>query len=360
MSSNDLWRFDGNKLLWHMDTIHKYYRDKQRVYPIHIDVGATKLCQARCIYCYGIYQKMSTDVIPRDILLDNLIDSAGDVGIKSMTFTGDGEPTLNPAIYDGVQIARSHGIDIGFATNGIALDINKIEILLRNCTWIRFNLSAHDRESYKAIHGIDAWDKVHRNIMEAVMLKSSDPSIKCTIGLQMVLIPDCIPSVIPEAELARFWGVDYMVIKQFSDPGCKAMSRFDLRRYDQEETQEILKMAEELSNERTKIIAKRKTMSWKGKRPYDRCLDCPLIFQISGNARCYPCGFLFNNEKYCYGDLRKNTLKEILDSDRYWEVIRMMAEEFDVHKDCTGSCRHDMTNQFIWEYLHPPAHINFI
>jgi len=248
---------------------------------------------------------------------------------------------------------------VGFATNGIALDKEKLAILLDSCTWIRFNLSAHDDSNYRRIHGFPGWQTVSRNIGDAVTLKIARGST-CTIGLQMVLIPQCLHSVIPEAELAKFWGVDYFVIKQFSDPGCKEMSQFDLAKYDSAEVKTILDKAEGMSTDRTKIIAKRKMMAWKGKRPYDRCLDCPLIFQVSGNSRCYPCGFLFNNEKYCYGDLKKNTLREILDSPRYWEVIRVMAEEFDVHKDCSGACRHDFCNEFIWNYVHPPEHLNFI
>jgi MoaA/NifB/PqqE/SkfB family radical SAM enzyme len=303
---------------------------------------------------------MTKDVIPRAVLVNNLVKSAGEIGVRSITFTGDGEPTLNPALWEAVEVARSLGIDVGVATNGIALDEKKILCLLRNCTWLRFNLSAHDQESYKRVHGVDGWERMHRNIMSAVILKSKDKSIKCTIGLQMVLIPRCVESVVPEAELARFWGVEYFVIKQFSDPGCEGMSQFDLGRYDSEELQEILRMAEELSNERTKIIAKRKMMSWKGTRPYDKCRDCPLIFQVSGNSKCYPCGYLFNAEEFCYGDLKVNTLKEIIDSERYWSIIKKMETTFDPHRDCKGACRHDFTNEFIHNYVNQPEHINFI
>jgi len=122
----------------------------------------------------------------------------------------------------------------------------------------------------------------------------------------------------------------------------------------------ILKRAEGLSTEKTKIVPKWNRIWSKGKRNYDRCVDCPLLFQISGNGKCYPCGFLFGNADYCYGDLEKQTLEEILKSDRYWNVIKFMREEFDVHKDCKGSCRHDSTNEFIWNYLHKPEHINII
>jgi radical SAM protein with 4Fe4S-binding SPASM domain len=321
-----------------------------------MDIGVTKACNAKCIYCYGIFQKMTGEIVPADVLY-RLFQDAPKLGIKSLTLTGDGEPTLNPGVYNAVTVGKANGLDIGFATNGIALTSDKIKVLLNSCTWLRFNLSAADQLSYKTIHGVDAWNKVQANIWEATRLKRELGS-KCTIGLQMVLIPEAEKSVLPESLFAIATGVDYFVIKQYSDPGCKEMSPFDLDRYD--EMQRLLKVAAGMSTERTQIIPKFSTIAAKGKRPYDNCVDCPLIFQISGNGKCYPCGFLFGDEEYCYGDLNKQSLQEILDSDRYWRIIHYMRHGFNVHTQCKGSCRHDKTNEFIWNYLQIPEHLNFI
>lgn len=350
--------FDGNKLVWHMDRVHKHYRDEKRIVPLHIDIGATKMCNIHCVYCYGVYQRMSKDIIPHDVLV-RLFTDAPHLGVKSLTLTGDGEPTLNPAVYEAVEVGYNLGLDIGFATNGLALDTEKIKTLLLACTWLRFNLSAFGQEGYKSIHGSSQWERVQANIIETMKLKKK-LGFKCTVGLQMVLIPEALQYVMPVSYFALKHGIDYFVIKQFSDPGCKEMSRFNLNWYDSSFTQETLAKAAGMSNKVTKIIPKWGMIASKGKRPYDHCVDCPLIFQISGNSRCYPCGFLFNNEKYCYGDLKVQTLKEILESRRYWDIIKYMKEKFDVHKDCMGCCRHDFTNEFIWDYLHPPTHINFI
>lgn len=350
------YNFDGHKLIYHMERVYDHYRDGKRIYPLHIDIGATKCCNAKCIYCYGIFQKMTGDIIPRDILV-KLFKDAPKLGIKSLTLTGDGEPTLNPGVYEAVTEGKAGGLDIGFATNGISLTSEKITTLLNSCTWLRFNLSAHDQLSYKTIHGVDAWNKVQANIWETVRLKRILGST-CTIGLQMVLIPQAEASILPESLFAVATGVDYFVIKQYSDPGCKEMSPFDLDKYD--EMTRLLKVAAGMSNEHTQIIPKFNTINSKGVRKYDRCVDCPLIFQISGSGKCYPCGYLFGDERYCYGDLHKNSLKEILDSEHYWDIVKTMRYDFDVHRSCVGCCRHDATNEFVWNYLHAPEHLNFI
>lgn len=350
--------FDGNKLLWHMGRIHDHFKDGQRIYPLHIDVGATKICNAKCIYCYGLFQKMTKDIIPGEVLI-KLFHDAAILGVKSLTITGDGEPTLNPALYDACDLGTMHGLDIGIATNGIALNEEKLKRLLSTCTWLRFNLSAVDEGGYKSIHGVPEWKCVQANIKKAVQLKEKY-SYHCTIGLQMVLIPQCLDQVIPEAEFAVVNKLDYFVIKQFSDPGCTDMKPFALDWYDNTGVLIALKTAEAKSNPRTKVIAKWGMMHSKGKRPYDHCADCALLFQISGSSKCYPCGYLFGDAKYCYGDLKKNTLQEILDSDKYWRIVKHMRYKFDVHNSCKGCCRHDFTNAFINNYLNPPDHINFI
>ena len=74
--------FDGHKCIWHMDRIYDHFRDGKRIYPVHID-------------------KMSGDIIPWEVLV-NLFESAPKIGIRSLTVTGDGEPTLNPAIWEAL------------------------------------------------------------------------------------------------------------------------------------------------------------------------------------------------------------------------------------------------------------------
>jgi MoaA/NifB/PqqE/SkfB family radical SAM enzyme len=350
--------FDGHKGIFHMDRIYDHYRDGKRIAPVHIDLGATKLCNARCVYCYGHFQKMTGDIIPREVII-KLLHDAPLLGVRSMTITGDGENTLNPAVYDAVKIGKENGLDIGFATNGILLNDEQITTLLQTCVWVRFNLSAISREGYHKIHGVDKQEVVIKNIKRMVEIKK-DIGSNTTIGLQMVLIPDALPEVIPISKFAVDNGIDYFVIKQFSDPGCEELSRFALTWYDKPDVMAILKSAEDISNNETKIIPKWNTIHAKGIREYDHCVDCPLLFQISGSSKCYPCGFLFGNEKYCYGDLKKQSLKEILDSDRYWDIIKDLRYRFDVHTECRGACRHDALNKFITEYLQPIEHINFI
>lgn len=353
--NNDIYKMNGCKLLWHMDHVHEWQSGK-RIAPLFIDIGATKACNIKCRFCYGTYQVMTGEIIPADVLC-NLLRDAPRLGVKAMTFTGDGEPTLNPALYKAIQIGKKEGLDIAVATNGLKLNDEQIGILLENLTWLRFTICSADKESYKFMHGIDAFNTVLNHIAIAADMNQSHNFGATTVGMQMVLTPDCFDQILPLSRLAISLGVDYLQIKQFSDPGDENMHPFDFDKY--EAVKEDLRTAERMSNETTNIIVKWSMIN-EDKRGYDHCIDLPFLFQISGNSKCYPCGFLFNREEFCYGDLKKQSLEEIITSKRYWKIINHMATEFDVHKDCMGHCRHDFCNEFLTDYLNPPEHVNFI
>ena len=179
--NNDLWMFDSTKLLWHMDRVIQHYDKGERVVPIHIDMGIAKFCNVNCVFCFGIYQNLKREYIQREPLL-NTIREAGECGVKSIAFVGDGEPTMNPNLYDALKVGKSVGLSLAISTSGVALDTDeKIETVLDCCEWMRFSLSAGDREGYKKIHRIDRFDVLEKNIKRVVELKNKK-GYKCDVG----------------------------------------------------------------------------------------------------------------------------------------------------------------------------------
>ncbi|MEK0337530.1 MAG: radical SAM protein [Nitrosopumilus sp.] len=359
-------RMDSDKLLWHMPRVMQHFDKGERVAPVYLDMGVTKKCNLSCIYCFGASQHMTGEIIQRDALLTTF-HQAPRLGVKAIGIIGDGEPTLNPHIYEAMDVGKKGGLDMAFSTNGILLDDGKMENILRNCTWMRFNLSAGTREGYKRIHRADRWDVVTEHVRRMVELRDTG-GYTCEIGLQSVFVPTEIMTgeVIPEAQLALDIGVDYFLIKQCSWPEKSwfkhGMVQFDLNLYDEPENQELLQRVENMSTERTKIIPKWSLIAQKGERPYDGCPAVPLISEISGNGDWYPCAYMFSEpkfEEYRFGNLHEKSLQEILESERYWRIIDMM-KTFDVHNDPAGACRLDKCNEFVDGYLNKPRGVNFV
>jgi radical SAM protein with 4Fe4S-binding SPASM domain len=351
---------DSTKLLWHMDRVIQHYNGGERVAPIHIDVGLTKTCNADCIFCYGAYQNMNGAIMSRKAVIDNLVNSAADIGVRSLAYIGDGEPTCNPAYWDALKVGKSRGLYQQTSTNGILVNNDERRAaILENCNWMRFSLSAGTREGYKAIHRVDKWDVVKKNVEDLVKYKDKH-NLKCDIGVQMDLMAK---EVIPEAKFALESGVDYFLIKQCSlpDAGETGMAQFDVKAYDDSRMVELLQQAQSMSNERTDIVPKWNIINLKGAKKYEHCVGVQLIPEVSGNGDVYPCAYFFGNPKYDdykYGSLEDSTLEQIVSSERYWKIVKRMNEEFDPKTQCKGCCRQDKSNEFIWEYLHPPKGLN--
>ncbi len=364
-NTQERFRFDGHKMLHHLDRVMAWQQG-ERFAPIHIDMGLTKFCNTACIYCYAVVQNMTKGVMIEPDALLRYIDDCGKLGVRSLGFIGDGEPTLNPALYDATLRAAANNIDTSMATNGLLLDMDRAHDLLKNMTYIRFNLSAGDAEGFRRVHQSREknFDLLIEKIAELVKIKKEN-NYPCTLGLQMVLIPECYDQVLKEAELGAKLGVDYFVIKHCSDSEYKEIG---INYEDYQKLGDQLRQAEAFSTDDyvvqvkwNKINAAGETDLYKeGFRKYDVCHGTPFLLQISGNGKVYPCGPFFNKERFYIGDINKESFYDLVKGERYWSVHQDIVNSVDVHKDCAIGCRQDYVNKFLWDLKNPPEHINFI
>jgi MoaA/NifB/PqqE/SkfB family radical SAM enzyme len=349
-----------------MDRVIDYYEKRKPIVPIHIDCGITKICNMTCTYCYGKMQDMNGSIIERDALINNLVKSAAKIGVKSLGFIGDGEPTMNPACFEALAVGKAEGLSMAISTNGILVDTYlKQKTILESCDWMRFNISAYTEVGYRNIHKSSKRDIVFQNVRDLVKLQK-ELGTKCDIGIQMVFDPaTMLDEVIPLSKFAVDSGVNYFVIKQCSlpDDGETGIAKVDLTRYTDEDVVKVLKKAESLSTEATQIIPKWNILAMEKKAPYKRCLSIPLISEISGDGGWYPCGYFFGGKRkdMCFGNVHDNTLEEIIRSTRYWSIIEHLELKHEVGVECKGMCRQEMTNIFIDEYVNNrPQGLNFI
>lgn len=354
---------EGCKLMWHPDRVAQWLNG-ERIAPLHIDVGLSKGCNIRCEYCFGVMQnnfyKQGKDLFfPREPLLEYL-RQAGQAGVRSMAFIGEAEPTLNPHLYEAIEVGKKSGIDISLGTNGLLYDTGKEgQKALEYLSWIRFNISAASKESYARIHGSKDFALALEKIKFCVHYKQQH-NLEVTIGLQMVLTPNNKDQALPLARLGAELGVDYLVIKQCSDARDNTLGIYDhLEEY--QSFQDVLKAAEECSTERYKVIVKWDMISNQGERNYDHCLGAPFLLYSSGDGRLYPCGMFFGRyeKEFRLGDLTRQGFIEILESKRYQEVMDKVAR-LDVHTFCYANCRTHFINDYVWRLTHPPAHVNFV
>ena len=359
----DKYIMDGHKLLWHPDRIAGWLAGK-KVPPIHIDAGLSKGCNIRCQYCYGVtqgnfFKKGSERYFPREPLLRYMRD-AGAIGVRSIAFIGEAEPLLNPHVYEAIVTGSKAGVDMALGTNGILYDDGKKgERALEHLSWMRFNISAATDAAYRRIHASKEFAVACRKIRFCVKVKRKK-KLPVTIGLQMVLTPSNVDQVVGLAKLGADLGVDYLVVKQCGDTVENTLGVY--KRLGEYETyHDILKKAEAASRGDYNVIVKWQKITNMGKRTYDQCLGVPFLIYTSGDGRVYPCGMFFDckERQFRMGDLTRQSFREIVESRRYWDVVKKVSR-IDVHKDCYANCRTHYINEYVWKVKNPPPHVNFV
>lgn len=353
---------DGHKLYWHLDRVNDWLQGK-RIAPLTIDVGLSKGCNIHCEYCFGSMQGNQyaagvKNIFPREALI-RYVQDAGKLGVRSMALIGEGEPTLNPYVYEAIVEGKNAGVDMSLGTNGILFDTGADgEEALRHLTWIRFNISAASASAYQRIHRSTQFNTVIDKIAFCVDTKRKY-GLSVTIGLQMVLTPSNVDQVVDLAYLGRRLGVDYFVVKQCSDTPDSTLGIYEqLDRYRSFEN--TLKEAEKASTDDYNVIVKWAHATNEGKRNYCVCYGAPFLLYSSGDGRIYPCGMFFDyrEDEYRMGDLTKQSFIEIVRSNRYWEIVEKV-KKIDV-SGCYSNCKTHAINEFLFQLKNPPAHVNFI
>lgn len=213
--ANDKYRIDSHKLMLHPQRVADWLAGKE-IAPIYMEVSPSGAYNHRCVFCamdYIGYQPRFLDSSKWAAKIGEMAE----IGLKSIMFAGEGEPFLNRSMPEIAKATKQSGIDIAFTTNGVLLKPDKAELVLPLTSWIKVSCNAGSAETYARIHTTQAddFELALTNIEQAVKIKQKH-GYACTIGLQMLLLPENRHEAVDLAKRAREIGVDYLVIKPYS------------------------------------------------------------------------------------------------------------------------------------------------
>jgi MoaA/NifB/PqqE/SkfB family radical SAM enzyme len=361
---------DGTKIGWHLDRVRAWERG-ERIAPITIDMALTRACNYACGFCYATLQENERQTITTDVMY-RFLDDCAEMGVRGISLVSDGESTLSPAYVPTLRRGAELGISMASGTNAYIFNRRKLEEVLPHLTYLRVNFSAGTRDRYAQIMGCkpEAFDRVVQNVRDMVDIKRKQ-GLNVTIGLQMVLMPQDADQILPFAQLGKELRPDYAVIKHCSDDEDGSLG-VDYSRY--ESLYGLLHEAEALSDDEYQVVVKWSKIEQGRRRSYQRCYGPPFILQISGSGLVAPCGMLFNEryQRFHMGNIAQQRFRDIVKSDRYWEVINHLASpHFNAQTMCGSLCLQHKVNEYLDEHKKgrlelqepdgpAPQHLNFI
>uniref|UniRef100_A0A6M3L7H6 Putative radical SAM superfamily protein n=1 Tax=viral metagenome TaxID=1070528 RepID=A0A6M3L7H6_9ZZZZ len=140
MDQESIYTSTGIKFIHHTANID-VFKNSGVLLPISLQIAPTSRCNLNCVFCSNVNRGKDENLNPIDIA--DVLFNLRCLGLKSVEWTGGGDPTLYPDIEEVVLCAKEFELKQGFITNGIKLyDLD--QKTLDTFTWVRISMNCLD------------------------------------------------------------------------------------------------------------------------------------------------------------------------------------------------------------------------
>ncbi len=362
---SDKYAIDAHKLSYHPQRVTQWKdagddMDKlKKVYPIYVEISPVGACNHRCTFCavdYIGYQNIRWE----GKLLKSRLSEMSKLGIRSVMFAGEGEPLLHKELDDIIEHCSNVGIDSSITTNFVMLNEKNVYKIFKNASWVKISINAGTKETYSQVHRTkeDDFDKVIANMKLAVKTKKEN-NFTCTLGAQMLLLPENKDEAVILAKLCKDIGLDYVVIKPYSQHLFSETKTY--KNIDYKPMLDLEQELAKLNDENFNVVFRSNTMKKLDTgHAYEKCLSTPYFWaHLMANGDLYGCSAYLQQSKFCYGNLTENSFQEVWESEKREKSIAYVKDKLDI-SGCRANCRMDEVNAYLWRLQNPQAHDSFI
>ncbi|WP_045212449.1 radical SAM protein [Desulfonatronovibrio magnus] len=356
--NKDRYKIDSHKLNYHPQRVAQWLQG-QCVYPLYMEISPAGACNHRCVFCGLDFMGYKKRFLDTGLLKERLTE-LGRLGLKSVMYAGEGEPFLHQDMAEIVQHTRKSGIDVALTTNGTLMSPEISREILEHTEWIKISCNAGTAETYSRIHGTrpDHFERVMHNLEQAAQIREKQGG-RCTLGLQIILLPENAQEIEVLARRCRDMGIDYLVVKPYSQhPQSKTQ---EYRKIEYSQYEDLNNRLQAHASDSFSVIFRKRTMhKWDEQdRAYPSCLALPFWSYMDAEGNIWGCSVFLGDENFCYGNVYDHSFDEIWTGDRRRKLMKWFEKDFDSTK-CRVNCRMDEINRYLWELKEPPAHANFI
>jgi MoaA/NifB/PqqE/SkfB family radical SAM enzyme len=355
----DKFKIDGQKLSYHVGRVSGWMEGNE-TYPIYVEISPSRACNHRCAFCGLDFMQHAAKKLETAMLKERLAEM-GRLGVKSVMYCGEGEPFMHRDIAEIVTHTKKvAGIDVGITTNGVLLTPALAEEILGSVEWIKVSINGGSSGTYAKIHNTKEadFDKVIANMKEARRIKDA-AGHKCALGMQMLLLPENKLEAETLAKIARDIGMDYLVIKPYSQHPQSDTEIYRDINYD-----DYMYLSEELAkynNDSFSVVFRINSIKKHdlGVKGYSKCLALPFMSYIDADGAVWGCLDFQADQRFYYGNIYDNSFQQIWEGEPRKKSMKWVETEMKLG-GCRVNCRLDEVNRYLWSLKTPPQHVNFI
>lgn len=365
---------ESPKVVYHEKWLRRWRKDPFSVMPIYIEVSPVGMCNHRCTFCAPEMlgypnRSLSVEVMGKFLReLKELRERDPDgLGVKSIQYAGEGEPTLHKNLAEIFQLTREAGIDIGMLTNATGLTerlANQIIPLVNG--YIQVSINAGTEASYAKIHRTSPnhWGMVWRNIERAVKIREKVGAANCDLGVNMTVLTEGsvesdgtkIPPNWPEIELlvkrAKESGVDYISVKPYSQ---HLFSQETARHYGTMSYKEVMDeifhtgdiLKEQYNSDDFEVVFRfSRFEEYEAEdRGYTTCRATPTVWSyIQSDGLWLSCSAYWTDPRFALGDINRQSVREIWFGEARRKHMKFVLCELDI-TECRKTCHPDKENR---------------
>lgn len=179
--------------------------------PYFVQMDVTHACNLKCLFCNTQHPKLWHHPIDYSTYMDfdfykTILGDLGQIGLRALTFTGTGEPTLNKHFVEMVSFATRLGIKTSVNTNGLLDEEKVFAIIDAGIGKINISLNAATPETHAEICGLNStkpFEKIMRAIEAINGCRRKRDKSKIPIRLSFVLTAINYHETIEMIELAK-------------------------------------------------------------------------------------------------------------------------------------------------------------
>ena len=327
--------------------------------PIQIRIKPTNVCAHKCWYCayradhlqLGKDMKQ-TDHIPKYKMME-IIDDIVEMGVKSVTFSGGGDPFHYPFLLETVKKLSQTPVKFASLTHGARLQGEVAEIFAQHGTWLRISIDGWDDESYSFYRGVPKGEfaKVITNMENFKKLGG-----KCYLGVSIIVDRNNAPHIYELIKKLKNIGVDSAKIYAciISDNVTES-NKYQQTIFESVKKQ-IEKAIEDLADSKFEIYDAYHTLDEKFKKDYTWCPYLQIVPVIGADLNIYPChDKAYNMGQGLIGSIKNQKFKD------FWYSGKSNFFKINPSIHCNHHCIVNVTNKLILDYLNADKeHLEFV
>jgi len=328
--------------------------------PIQIRIKPTNVCAHNCWYCAYRAENLQlgkdmvqANFIPKDKMLE-IIDDIAAMGVKSVTFSGGGDPFHYPHFLDALKKLSMTKVKFATLTHGARLEGEVAEIFAQKGTWVRVSMDGWDDQSYSKYRRVprEEFSRVLDNMKRFKELKG-----KCYLGVSVVVDKENAAHLYELIEkLCNYSKVDSVKVSACIVSNIGSENNAYHKPLFEEVKKQLSRAIADFTKKGIEIYDAYHLLDDKFSKEYSWCPYLQIVPVIGADLNVYAChDKAYNFEEGLLGSIKTARFKDFWfsEKDKFFRIKPSL--------NCNHHCMMNANNKMILDYLNADkGHLEFV